>query len=214
MDYCMNSAGATNPCVREYEIETSADIGRGTVVTLSGGKAKKASEGDVILGILAEDYKVEKDELDHRAGKGYVKVIVSPGMICTVKAPEFEVETAGEETVVNVSGMVMPSAANAFVGGFVKLVAKSQISENSDSVGTLRRITASSGTKLTVEKGGVAGIGDRYAVIPPAGFTYLALSGDSKSVIFAASESKGEKVVVTSPEKGTYELGFSGTFFN
>ncbi len=214
MDYCMNSAGITNPCIREYEIETSVDIGKGTVVTLSGGKAKKASEGDVILGILAEDYKVEKDELDHRAGKGYVKVIVSPGTICTVKAPEFEVETEGEETVVNVSGMAMPSAANAFVGGFVKLVAKSQISENSDSVGTLRRITASSGTRLTVEKGGVPGIGDRYAVIPPAGFTYLALSEDSKSVVFAANESKGEKVVVTSPEKGMYELGFSGMFFN
>ncbi len=214
MDYCMNSAGLSNPCIREYEIDTAADLGKGTVVTISGGKAKKASEGDVILGILAEDYKAEKNELDHRAGKGYVKVIVSPGMLCTVKTSEFEVETVGTANTVNVGGMTMPSATNAFVGGFVKLVAKLESSANTDSVGTLRRITASSGSKLTVENGGVAQIGDRYAIIPPAGFTYLTLSDDSKSVVFAASASKGEKVVASCPEKGTYELGFFNTFFN
>lgn len=214
MDYCMNSAGIANPCIREYEIDTNVDLGRGTVVTVSGGKAKKAAEGEVILGVLAEDYKIEKDELDHRAGNGYVKVVVSSGMLCTVKAPEFEVEAAGDENTVNVSGMTMPSAANAFVGGFVKLISKAENSENADSVGTLRRITASSGAKLTVEKGGISQVGDRYAIIPPAGFAHLSLSDDAKSVVFASAASKGEKVAVASAEKGTYELCFCNTFFN
>ena len=214
MDYCMNSAGISNPCIREYEIETSEDIARGTVMTVAGGKAKKASEADVVLGILASDYKVEKDELDHTAGTGVARVIVSPGILCTVKAQEFSVATVGNETTINMDGVTAPSAANSLVGGFVKLVYKAESSANTDSVGSVRRITASSGAKLTVEKGGVAQVGDRYAVIPPVGFCHLSLTSDGKSVSLASAESKGEKVVAVSPEKASFEIGFTNTFFN
>lgn len=213
MDYCMNSAGISNPCIREYEIDTATDLFKGTVMTIASGKAKKAAEGDVILGILANDYKVEKDELDHSAGTGFAKVIVSPGALFAVKGKEYEIATVGNATTINISGDV-PSVANALAGGFVKLVYKSESSENSDSVGTVRRITASSGTKLTVENGGISRVGDVYAVIPPVGFAYLALTSDSRDVQLATAVSKNEKVVAVCPEKGSFEIGFANTFFN
>ena len=131
MDYYMNSAGISHPCIREYEVDT------------------------------VTDYKVEKDELNHRAGQGKVKVIVSPGTVCIEKAPEFDVVTAGDANTLNVSGIPMPSAANALAGGFVKLVAKPETSANKDGIGTLRRITASNGAKLTVEQGGASVDGEK-----------------------------------------------------
>ena len=57
MDYYLNSQGLASPCVKEYEVSTSTDLKRGTVMTLSDGKAKKASDSDKILGVLCEDYK-------------------------------------------------------------------------------------------------------------------------------------------------------------
>ncbi|MBE6571216.1 MAG: hypothetical protein E7656_03075 [Ruminococcaceae bacterium] len=212
MDYYMNSAGISHPCIREYEVDTATDLFKGCVVTLALGKAKRAAEGDTVLGVLAEDYKVEKDELNHRAGSGKVKVIVSPGTICIEKAPEFDVVTAGDAATVNVSGISMPSAANALAGGFVKLVSKPEASANKDGVGTLRRITASSGTKLTVEQGGIPQPGDRYAIIPPAGFAHLAIT--NTGVGFATATSKNEKVVFAHPENASFEIGFANTFFN
>ena len=212
MDYYMNSAGISHPCIREYEVDTATDLFKGCVVTLSSGKAKRAAEGDTVLGILAEDYKVEKDELNHRAGAGKVKVIVSPGTVCIEKAPEFDVVTAGDANTLNVSGIPMPSVANALAGGFVKLVSKPETSANKDGVGNVRRITASNGAKLTVEQGGTSQPGDRYAVIPPAGYSYLAITGDG--IGFATTSSKNEKVVFAHPENASFEIGFANTFFN
>ena len=37
MDYYMNSAGISHPCIREYEVDTVTDLFKGCVVTLSSG---------------------------------------------------------------------------------------------------------------------------------------------------------------------------------
>lgn len=214
MDFYMNSAGISVPCIREYDIDTEKDLVKGTVLTLSQGKAKVAANGDTVLGILAEDYKTAKEELNPRSGMGKVKVIVSPGMICKVKAQEFTVETAGDAVTVNVAGVSMPQTANALAGGYVQLVSKAENSDNSDFTGLVRQITASSGAKLTVENGGAANVGDVYRIYPPAGCKYIALCNDAKSFELAATESKTAKTALCDTDGGFVEYIFTDTFFN
>lgn len=214
MDFYMNSAGIAFACRKEYEIDTEKDLTRGCVLTLSDGKAKVAEDGDTVLGILEEDYKVEKEELNPRSGSGRVRVIVSPGMICKSKANEFTVETAGDEVTVNISGLNVPTVANALKGGCVQLVSKAENSKNKDAVGSTREIVASAGTKLTVAQGGASEAGDAYRIYPPAGCKYIALCEDAKDFELCTAESKTAKTAHYDTNGGFVEYIFTDTFFN
>lgn len=214
MDYSMNSAGICTACIREYELGVNEDMPKGTVVALENGKAVKAAANSVVLGITAMDYKAQKDELVPGSGKCRVKVTVSPGTMCRMEHPEFAVTEAGSGTTVKASGITMPSAANALKGGYVKLVYKPENSTNTDAVGAVRKITASSGSTITVEEGGTAFAGDIYAILPPAGFEHIALSADARSFELAAEKSGMAKVAVSLPESSYCEICFTNTFFN
>jgi hypothetical protein len=214
MDYIMNSAGAASPCIREYEIETEEDLFKGTVVTLENGKVRKADDEDTILGILAESYKVAKEELNPRSGSKRVRVIVSPGMILALADKTFEVAEAGGENEIIVSGLDIPQEADAFKGGYVKLVYKNETSTNKDHVGLAREILASAGNKLTVKEGGAASVGDIYALVPPCGFDAFALSGNGS--VYEFSNNRGGKIKVVSalPERDHFEICFKETFIH
>ena len=169
MDYSMNSAGICTACIREYELGANENMPKGTVVALENGKAVKADNDSCVLGITSADYKAQKDELVPGSGSGRVKVTVSPGTMCKMDHPCFTVAEAGSKTSIKVSGIETATAANAFAGGYIKLVYKPENSTNTDAVGCVRKITASSGSTLTVENGGAAFAGDKYAIILPAG---------------------------------------------
>lgn len=214
MDYSMNSAGVCTPCIREYETDITTDMPRGTVVALSAGKVIKATDSSSVLGITSHDYVAERDELIPCSGNGRVKVVVSPGTLCRMARPSFTVTEAGTATTVKAAGISAPSASNAFAGGYVKLVSKKENSTNTDNVGIARKITASSGTTLTLEAGGTPCAGDVYEIILPAGFEYLVLSDDSRFFNVASSKSTIAKVVANLPENGYAEVCFTKTFFN
>lgn len=214
MDYLMNSAGLGVPCIREFETSSAADIVKGTVMTLSDGKAVKASDGSTVLGILAEDYKTAKDELNPRSGSGRVKIIISPGMICRQKLQQMTVGEKGTATSVKAAGIIVPTGSNAFVGGYVKLVGKADNSENTDSIGKTRKITASSGVTLTIEEGGIPCVGDVYAILPPVGYANMALSSDGTKYAFSTTKSTIAQVVSCLPENDYTEIAFVKTFFH
>ncbi len=215
MDYYMNSTGSGTVCIKGYEVETDKDLKKGTVLVLKEGKAAVADNSSTeILGILAEDYSVNKDEFNPGNGSGYVKVIISPCAIYREDALETTLAVAGTSTSITVAGHTMPSSKNALAGGYVKLVSKGTASTNSDNVGVLRKITASSGTSLTLSEGGSACIGDVYAILPPAGFTHFALDDSAESYIFAAEQSTTVKLTRCDAILGIYELCFKSTLYN
>lgn len=214
MEYIMNSAGAVSPCIREYEIETEEDLFKGTVVTLKDGKVKKAENTDTVLGVLAESYKVKKEELNPRSGSGRVRVIVSPGMIVAIANKVFEVSEKGTATQVKVSGLELPAEADALKGGYVKLISKNETSTNSDHTGLAREIIASSGNTLTVKEGGIPCVGDIYAVIPPCGFDALELCENGYELDFANNHGTIAKVVSALPERDYFEICFKETFIH
>jgi hypothetical protein len=214
MDYFMNSAGISVPCIREYEIETDENLKKGTIMTLSSGAAAKASGSDTVLGILAEDYNTEKDQLNPRSGSGRARIIVSPGTICRQPLCETVAEENATATSLKINGYTVPSEANSFKGGYIKLVYKAETSENADFVGKTRKITASSNDTLTVESGGIPNTGDIYAILPPAGFSYIALASDGTSFDLSSSKSSVAQIVSCMPENDYCEIGFLKTFFN
>lgn len=215
MDYYMNSTGSASLCIKEFEVQTDCDLKKGTVLVLSEGKATVATDSATeILGVLAEDYKVESDEFNYRNGSGLVRVIVSPGAIYREDAIEAPLTEAGTDTSITISGLTMPSAQNAFRGGYVKLVSKDASSTNSDEVGSTRKITASSGNVLTLENGGKACIGDVYAILPPASFSHLALCDGATGYTFAAEANSTVRLTRCDKDLGIYELCFKSTLYN
>lgn len=215
MDYYMNSTGSASLCIKEFEVQTDCDLKKGTVLVISDGKATVATgSATEILGVLAEDYKVECDEFNHRNGSGYVRVIVSPGAIYREDAIEVTLTEAGTATSITVAGLTMPSAQNAFKGGCVKLVSKTAASTNSDEVGSIRAITASNGAALTLKNGGKACIGDVYAILPPASFSYLALEEGAAGYTFGAEKSNTVRLTRCDKALGIYELSFKSTLYN
>lgn len=214
MEYIMNSAGTASPCIREYEIETEEDLFKGTAVTLKNGKVLKAENTDTVLGILAESYKAKKEELNPRSGSGRVRVIVSPGMIIAIANKAFVVSEKGTNTQVKISGLDVPEGADAFKGGYIKLISKTETSTNADHAGLEREILSSSGNTLTVKEGGTPCAGDVYAVIPPCGFDALALSENGCDLDFAKNSGGNAKVVSALPERDYFEICFKETFIH
>lgn len=214
MDYYMNSAGISTACIREYETNCTENLKKGTILTLSEGKAKKASSSDTVLGVLAADYYAEKDELIPASGTKRMKVTVTSAAIYRTEPQTTKIAQAGTETTITPAGVTLPSAANALKGGYVKLISKAAGSSNTDHVGTVRKITASTSSLLTVEAGGKAAIGDVYAILPPAGFDCLALNEDADGFVISAAAGNMAKVAVCLPENNFVEYIFKNTFFN
>ena len=213
MDYYINSQGLASPCVKEYEIDTSVDLKRGTVMTLSNGKAKKATDSDKILGVLCEDYNVNKEELNARSGGGRVRVNVSSGALFRQPNLKTTLAAAGTATKITIAGFTAPSTADVLKGAYLRLVSKAPDSGNTDTVGTLRAVSASSGSELTVTSGGTAAIGDVYEILLPAGFAYLALTSDAMSYTLAASASSKVRVLGCDPIYNFTEIHFADHYF-
>jgi len=213
MDYYLNSQGLASPCVKEYEVSTSTDLKRGTVMTLSDGKAKKASDSDKILGVLCEDYKVNKEELNPRSGSGRVRVNVSSGAVFRQPNLKTTLAAAGTATKITLAGFTAPTTANSLKGAYLRLVSKAKDSTNTDTVGTLRAVSASAGSELTVSTGGAAAIGDVYELLLPAGFTYLALNSDATGYTLAASASSKVRVAASNPDYDFCEIVFCDHYF-
>lgn len=213
MEYYINSQGLASPCIKEYEVSTTADLKKGTVLTLSNGKAVKATASGTVLGVLAEDYKTEKDTFNPRHGGGRVRVIVSSGAVYRQPCFQTTLTAVGTATKITVAGLTMPATANALKGGYVHLLKKAAGSENSDAEGSLRAISASSGNDLTLESGGTAAVGDVYEILPPAGFNCLALNSDSTGFEMAASASSIAQVVCCDKANRFCEIHFVKTYF-
>lgn len=192
-----NVDGGVIQSVRTYDIAPTTAILAGQVVKLTNGLVVAAAAGETgeILGIAAEHHSGSEDAINPRANGKEITVYDAPGMVMQCRAPKLTA-TGGTATTITAEGL----ANAALTGGFVRLVQKGDESENTEAVGTVRKITAAAAGTLTVEEGGTPSAGDVYEVYPPIGFQGGNLSADGTALVLSATAEISLKVVQNARE--------------
>ena len=180
-----NINGAVAYSAREYDIAPETVITAGQVVKLVDGLvvAAVAVETSDILGVAAEYHAGKEDALNPRSDGKKILVYDAPGLVFICQAPIVEA-TGGDATslVTAVAG-----TADAYVGGYIKLIEKAEGSTNSDPVGKIDRVTAYADGTFTKANGGTPAVGDKYAIFPPVGFVGGNLDASGERIILTAS---------------------------
>lgn len=183
---------------RRYDIDPATVIHEGQVVDLKNGLvvAHAAAGTGAILGVAAEYHSGAPDALNPRSDGPDILVWDAPGQVFRCGAPKLTALEGGSATTVKAT---LAGAASVYVGGHLKLVAKAADSENTDAIGTVRRISAfatdgGTGT-FTLSEGGVPAAGDEYVLFPPVGFSGGNLDADGKRLVVTATAAMPLRVV-------------------
>lgn len=173
MNPVYSSSGEQITGMNEYEIATGTVVAIGQVVKLTVGKVVLAvvAETSPILGTAAEAHSGAVDVLNPRSAGLKIKVYDSPQQV--FESPAYKATaTSGSATTFAATGLAA-FADSDFVGGKLKIVSKVVASTNTDPVGTIYDVTASTAaTKLFTfaAAGGAFVAGDICEVYPPIGF--------------------------------------------
>lgn len=192
-----NAEGGVIASAREYDIAKTTKIYEGQVVTIAGGlvTAQGAAATTAILGVAAETHTGVADPFEPRNDGTKLKVYDAPYQIFRCPAPVVTATGGTATTIV----ATLAGAADAYNGGWLKLVKKAEDSTNPDAVGTMYRITdfaTADGTgTFTKESGSVPSAGDEYALFMPFGFEGGNLSADGTKIVVTATASIPLRVV-------------------
>lgn len=189
---------------RNYDIAADTEIAEGQVLVLTNGLVTKAAAGETgyILGIAAESHKGAADAINPRANGKEILVYDSPVMIMICPAPRLTATSGSSTTIVDTTNLSSSLSNNAFKGGYVKLVKKGAESTNTDEIGTVRAISASTGSTstLTIASGGTVCAGDVYELYPPIGLAAGNLDTNRQAIVYSATASISLKVVMNRRE--------------
>jgi len=169
----VRSFDASMSSQKDYNIATTTDVKQGQLVKLVGGLVVPCAVGETtaILGICEENHTGTVDTFNVRNNGTSIRVSDSPTTVFEAPAP-IATATSGSATTMAATGLAA-FADNDFAGGFIKLVSKTVASANTDPIGKVYAVTASTAaTKLfTVASGGTHTAGDIYEIYPPTGFS-------------------------------------------
>ena len=188
---------------REYDIAYNTAITQGQLVKLSDGLvvAALAGETGAALGVAAETHSGTADALDPRANGTKILIVDDPDAVFQCPAPRVTALANGSATTIKITELKVFSADD-FNGGYVKLVEKGTDSENTEAVGTVRRITdfaLDDATPtmgiLTVESGGTPSAGDVYEIYPPIGFAKGNLDAARSKLVLTATNALPLRVI-------------------
>ena len=214
MKFLYGLSGAGVPVIRDFEIDSKAEIYTGEVVTLTdGGVIGKGCNG-LVLGVAAEDHTGKNDILNERNNAGKLRVDITKDGVYSVPASKLTVSKKGTGTSI-VCPFDMEGANLA--GAKLILTAKGENSENTDSVGTERKIGSVSYSDgvatFTVNDGGISCTGDVYALIPPYGYKG-SVADDCKS--FSCNSAGGITLTVAGYDKmnATLEVILGKRYFD
>lgn len=182
MKFSFNTTGANQPVIREFDIDNDLCVNQGEVVCIKDSKITTQTKGTLSLGVCAETHTGQKDLLNTRANGNKVRVIVGSDSAYEAKSPMLSASLGTSTTLVcEAKGLC------ASVMGTVKLIRKADGSQNTDSIGTERRILSvaisDNTATITLEEGGVISTGDEYVLIPDIGHT-LYLDENRTGVVF------------------------------
>ncbi len=170
MKFLYSLGGGNIPVIREYDIEASKKFKKGQIVKISTDAEISTTVAGGCIGIAAEDHTGEKDILNERNNGTKLKIDITRDAVYEVDAVKLTA-TGGSGTtfVCSSTGITTSLGKSRLV-----LVHKGENSANTDSAGTIRKVSGVtvSGTNatFTVSDGGVVSEGDVYALIPEHGF--------------------------------------------
>lgn len=180
MKFLYSLGGGNIPVIREFDIEKTKEFKKGQAVGISTDGVICVGAVGGCIGIAAEDHTGENDILNERNNGTRLRIDITKGGVYEVAAQRFTA-TGGSKTtfVCNAEGVTTNLNNSKLV-----LVSKGENSENTDSIGTVRRVNSISvsgaSATFTVESGACICTGDVYALIPEYGFKgYVGNDGES-----------------------------------
>ena len=187
MKYLYSLGGANAPVIKEFDITAGEKFRAGQVVRIStDGYISKDALGGCI-GVAAEDHSGEKDLLNARNSGTKLRIDITKNAVYSVDAVKVTATGGSATTMTCDSDMPFGNLA----GAKIVLVHKGENSENTDSVGTVRKVNnvSVSGMSSTfnVANGGKICEGDVYAIIPVYGFKGC-VSDDGEGFAFASND--------------------------
>lgn len=212
MEFYMNSNGNTTPTIKEYVTNETVFLKKGTLMMVRDGKVLKADGTMTPIGILAEDYDPEPNELNVHAGDKHVRVIVSPNAVYRVPPFRVTLTENGTTTTMKWPGTV-PTSSSAFKGGYFRLLEKGENSTNTDPIGTVRESSGTTESNVNLEEGGVPCAGDVYEIFMPVGSTNLTPETSGTEFKLCLTTSSIYRVVGSDPKTGYMEVIFRNSFF-
>ena len=165
--YCY--AGGNMPAIKEFDIESTANVEKGQVVCADGNVITEKVKNAKLIGVCEETHKGVEDMLNARSNGTKIRVNVTDGVYET-EAVKLVAKNGctGTSFVCDADGL-----SEACVGGVLVLVEKADGSTNTEKAGKVRKITGYSVSgnvaTVTAENGEVPYVGDVYALIPALG---------------------------------------------
>lgn len=178
MKFLYSLDGGNIPVIKEYNIDSQTKCVKGQVLRVAfNGEIAHESVGGCI-GVAAEDHTGEKDILNKRNDGTKILIDITRNGVYSVPAPRFTATGGSTSTFICDATELETNLANSKL----VLVQKGENSENTDSVGSVRKIKSisiSNGVAtITVETGSKISVGDVYAVFPKYGYGgYVANDG-------------------------------------
>ena len=159
--YCYT--GANVPAIKEFDIESTANVEKGQVVCAQGNVVTETVKGAKLIGVCEETHTGKEDLLNTRSNGTKIRVNVTDG-VYQAQAIKLVAENGCTDNtfVCNAEGL-----SDACVGGVLVNVKNANASARK-IIGF--SVNADKAT-LSVENGETASEGDVYAIIPALGAT-------------------------------------------
>ena len=200
MKFLYSLGGGNIPVIREFDIDSKTKFESGKVVRIStDGIIGHGSIGGCI-GVAAEDHTAEKDILNERNNGNKLRIDITRDAVYSVPAMKLTA-TSGSETTLICSSEGLAASISS---GTLVLVQKGENSENTDSVGSERKVQSvsisSGNATVTIDDGARICAGDVYAFFPTYGFKGV-VADDCSNFAFAGTNVVTELYVVNYDKK-------------
>ncbi len=170
MKFLYSLSGGNIPVIREYDIDAKAKFKKGQLVKISTDAGISTAAVGGCIGIAAEDHTGEKDILNQRNNGTKLRVDVTRDAVYEVDVIKLTATGGSNTTFVCSSTDITTN----LIKSRLVLVHKGDNSQNTDSAGTVRKVSnvtvSGDSATFTVSDGGVISKGDVYALIPEYGF--------------------------------------------
>ena len=168
--YC-EDASNLQPLLKDFDIDEKTIINKGDIVYLNSDYLiENKSALSYPLGVAAESH---NEETMRFGRKTKIKVNISPNAVYKMTLPTIKFLEGSTDTTVKFQDRSPGYGDYGFNERHFMLVSKSDKSENTDEIGTMRKCLCSLENGmyavLQVEKGGVPHPDDVYVVIPNIG---------------------------------------------
>ena len=200
MKFLYSLGGGNTPVIKEFDIgsNTKFEIGKVVRCNSDGTIGHKCVGG--CIGVVAEEHTGEKDILNERSNGNKLRIDITKNAVYSVPAMKVTA-TAGSTTT-----LVCSSAgiASSLSGATVVLVRKGENSENTDLVGSERRVetvaVSAGNATFTINNGAKICVGDVYAIFPVYGYKGV-VADDGKNFAAACSDVVTNLYVVNHDKK-------------